>query len=186
MTPEERATQTAAEFHQVLLAALRQREQEVIKYVAILTPALGGYIWLIKEDVTSKVFQVGSSGVIVLLLIGTAYTLALGYNSRYITLQLAKIEVRLGMTGFILDSWPRTSRAFADRYGLWLLPPDIIKTFYFAFLGSSAFVTLSAPALYSDACWVVVIGVIAIILGLGLPFYFGKKLRDSALGERDW
>lgn len=36
-------------FHQLMLHALRQREQDVLKFVAILAPALAGFVWLTRE-----------------------------------------------------------------------------------------------------------------------------------------
>jgi hypothetical protein len=33
--------------HKLLLEALRHREQEIVRYLAILGPALGGFVWLL-------------------------------------------------------------------------------------------------------------------------------------------
>jgi len=37
----------AESMHGALLEALRHREQEIFSYLAILVPALGGFLWLL-------------------------------------------------------------------------------------------------------------------------------------------
>ena len=71
--------------HKQLLEALRHREQEIFHYLAILAPALGGFVWLLYKGVNPFLFAVGTLGVLLLLLLGALYSLALGYNYRYIT-----------------------------------------------------------------------------------------------------
>ncbi len=57
--------QAVQNMHQAFLEALRHREQEILRYLAILGPALGGFIWLLTLDLSSKahmptVFAAGS------------------------------------------------------------------------------------------------------------------------------
>jgi len=40
--------------HKTFLEALRHREQEILRYIAILAPALAGFIWLLKLDLENK------------------------------------------------------------------------------------------------------------------------------------
>ncbi len=99
-----------ADMHKLFLEALRQREQDIIRYLAILGPSLAGYIWLLRNShrIGYDVFAIGTVGIIFVLLIGAIYSLALGYNYRYITIQLAKLESKMGIGDFILDGWPRS------------------------------------------------------------------------------
>jgi hypothetical protein len=183
--------------HDLLIESLRSREQEVFKYLGILVPALGGFGLLVYVTVwppatnrpptpaeTELIFILGSTGVLLLLFLGTIYSLALGYNFRYITLELAKIEARLGITAAMLRGWPKSPCKFLKyRY---CLPPEVIKYFWAAFVGGIAFVTVSACVLNPECL------VRAIVLRLGLatgicgvlaPFYFGWKLRRYAKRE---
>ena len=82
--------------HRLFLEALRHREQEIFHYLAILGPALGGFGWILYNRIGRQVeFAVGTIFVIALLLLGALYSLALGYNYRYIVLELAKLETVL-------------------------------------------------------------------------------------------
>jgi len=209
--------------HKLFLEALRHREQEIFHYLAILVPALGGFLWLLhfsntekpaanapqqaivqpvvvqvnqfssgqggttqpaviqpptakpavsqpgtmtpstSGELTTSVFVTGTIGVLLLLLLGAVYSLALGYNYRYITVQLAKIESKVGIKPYMLEGWARSRRQFLARYRLsqsiprcvrrwafggfrrrsictwlhnvaWCTPPEIIKVFWWAFL----------------------------------------------------
>lgn len=133
--------------HQALLEALRHREQEILRYLAILGPALAGFIWLLtlERRSNSGVFVAGTLGVIVLLFLGSVYALALGYNYRYLTLQLAKFESAgcLGIADYVLNKWPRKKSDF-DKYCKRCLPPEVIKTFWRAFTWGIIAVTVVA------------------------------------------
>src|SRR5260370_38671296 len=135
--------------HGLLLEALRHREQELFSYLAILGPALGGFVWLLlkyRGATSAGIFVVGAIGVQLLLLLGALYALTLGYNYRYITLELAKIEHELGIARSMLSGWPRSPEEFERRYRLrffsqprsggipWCTPPEVIKIFWQAFL----------------------------------------------------
>ena len=105
--------------HKTFLEALRHREQEILRFIAILAPALGGFIWLLKDIVDggeTVVFVIGTVGVLFLLLVGSLYSLTLGYNYRYLILQLAKLETTcLCVREFILNAWPRDCKSFLAR-----------------------------------------------------------------------
>ena len=137
--------------HKMFLEALRHREQEIIRFLAILGPALGGFVWLlgdIKEH--PERFVGGTYGVLAVLLMGGLYALALGYNYRYLTLQLAKIEAnkKIDLSGVMLKKWPRKPEDFVrgSRIGVipWCTPPGIIKVFWLAFVACILGVTLVA------------------------------------------
>lgn len=173
MTSESTRETALANMHQLFLEALRHREQEIFRYLAILGPALGGFIWLIHTGTSCGAFVVGIVSVLLLLLLGAVYSLALGYNFRYITLQLAKLEKKLKIEHYMLESWPRSRRQFLARYRLsrsiprfvrrrffgsfpkrssykpirktpWCTPPEIIKVFWWAFLAGIVGITVSA------------------------------------------
>jgi len=180
-------TQAVQNMHQAFLEALRHREQEVLRYLAILGPALSGFVWLLMLDLSKPqmptVFATGSLGVILLLLLGAVYSLSLGYNYRYLTLQLAKLERKLEIEQYVLEGWPRSRRQFLARYRLarsiprrlrrclfgsfkrratyrrllhkpWCTPPEIIKVFWWAFLVAMVGVTVVASIYRPDmAVW---------------------------------
>lgn len=148
---------TAQNMHKTFLEALRHREQEILRFMAILAPALGGFVWLLinlgdGQDSNSNlyVFSIGTIGVLFLLAVGSVYSLALGYNYRCITLQVAKLEATfLGLEEVILKEWPRKRDDFIARYKLlfkkpYYEPPEIIKVFWYTFNIGIAFVTLAA------------------------------------------
>ena len=134
--------------HKLFLEALRHREQEIFRYLAILGPALGGFMWLLQIDAEKKIFVMGTISVILLFLLGGIYCLALGYNFRYITLQLAKLESILKVKDSILVGWPKSPEDFIERYRLlwgipWCTPPEIINVFWWAFSMGISGVTLT-------------------------------------------
>jgi len=144
---------TAQNMHKTFLEALRHREQEILRFMAILAPALGGFIWLLTlddcKDNNLYVFSIGTIGVLFLLAVGAVYSLALGYNYRCITLQVAKIEATcLGFRDVILEEWPRKRADFIERYKFlfnkpYYEPPEIIKVFWYAFIVGGLGVTLA-------------------------------------------
>jgi hypothetical protein len=90
-------------------------------------------------------------GIIFLLFLGACYSLALGYNFRYLTLQMAKIESPLGLNivGQILNRWPRNKAGFG-KYTHWCDPPDIIHTFWVACLIGILLVTIFGVIAIAD------------------------------------
>lgn len=178
--------------HKLLLEALRHREQEIIRYLAILGPALGGFLWLILADqVNNLVFIAGTIGVLFLLLLGAFYSLALGYNYRYITLQLAKLETNLGISDAMLEGWPKSPKDFLKRYSIggripWCTPPEVIWAFWLAFVvgivGVTATACMHKPEVLILA-WVSSVGVFSSLAGFLLPIHFGQKLREHCNKE---
>ena len=175
--------------HKLLLEALRHREQEILRYLAILGPAIGGFVWLLSlESAKTDVFTVGTLGVLFSLLLGSFYSLALGYNYRYITLELAKLESLLGIKDAMLKGWPKSGKDFLDRYKFlrcipWCTPPEVIKVFWLAFLVGIIGVTLTAYRFKPDDLLVRYVGGSCLLLGLLLPIHFGRKLGKNCQQE---
>jgi hypothetical protein len=175
--------------YKMLFEALRHREEAIIQYLAILGPALGGFVWLLLNvgyDATkTKVFVVGTVGVMAVLWMGAMYSLALGFNFRYITLVLAKIEAKLGADEFTILGWPRSPKAFLRKYRLcrmpWCTPPEIIWIFWISFL---IFIpTIAAVALIfingKTAQWFLMSCGVVFFLSAWLvaPIVYGFKLK---------
>lgn len=186
------STEVLQSTHKLLLEALRHREEEIIRYLAILGPALGGFVWLLHSGTDNVgVFTVGTMGVLVLLCLGALYSLALGYNYRYIILELAKLETVLGIRNAMLVGWPRSKKKLLDRYKTccsipWCTPPEIIKIFWYAFLTGIMGVTITAWTYKPCALvlWLVILtGVVFFLVGLLAPVYFGSKLRKKCKQE---
>lgn len=198
MTNEDLNTNLVAleNMHKLLIEALRHREQAIIRYVAILGPALGGFMWLLHYSGTKKddLFTVGTIGVLLLLLLGAVYSLALSYNYRYITLLLAKLETVLHIRDAMLVGWPRDPKDFINRYKLnrWgipcCIPPEIIKVFWLAFLVGILGVMITvylykAKVLYP--CLLIFTGVLCFLVALLSPIWFGRKLHKICKKEPD-
>lgn len=179
--------------HRLMLEALRHREQEIFQYLVILGPALGSFIWLYLKNVNAAAFIAGTIGVLLLLLLGTFYSLTLGYNFRYIILELAKLETILGVRDAMLNDWPRTPEDFLQRYKWgripWCTPPEMIKVFFWAFIGGIIGVLIMVwqfkPTIIEikQQCLIIVIGGICLVLGLLAPIWFGWKFRKQVRKE---
>lgn len=185
--------------HKTFLEALRHREQEILRFLAILAPAMGGFIWLIKysgTDQRSIVLQTGTVGVLLLLLLGAVYSIALGYNYRYITLQLAKLEsLSFDIRRHILLSWPREPKDF-KKYILKVIPycapPEIIKVFWYAFLAAELGVMLTFWLYLGEnisrgqVIFLTICGILCIVISwLFAPIYYGCKLHKVCRKEED-
>ena len=187
--------------HKTFLEALRHREQEILRYIAILVPALGGFVWLLNEmnldsDNGPFIFTVGTLGILFLLFVGAVYSLALGYNFRYVTLQLAKMESDfcLNIKEFILGSWLRTANKWVEEYKKKrCFPPEIIKVFWLAFVIAKIFVVLMAVIFLSinqKNMWIQIssiaaIGIVCVIVASWFaPSYYGKKLYKMCEKEQ--
>jgi hypothetical protein len=117
--------------------------------------------------------------------------LSLGYNYRYITLQLAKIEHHFGAQTSILRGWPQSPNEFLERYRKfkcipWCTPPAIINVFWLAFLVAILLVTVSAAILNEKALVlgiVVPAGIILCLWSAVLPIHFGCKLKKLCEDE---
>jgi len=140
--------------HKALLEALRHREQDIMRYVVILVSALGGFAWLFQTDSAYRLHAlvVGTYGVILVFLLGAFYALALGYNYRSLTFQLALLERRLKIQSVILAAWPGAADKAGElvasirkrtRWGVipWCTPPEIVKFFWLAFILGIVLVT---------------------------------------------
>lgn len=188
-------TEALEHMHGLLLEALRHREQDVFQYLAILVPALGGFIWLLHAGTdTAYVFAVGTKSVILLLLLGALYCLALGYNYRYVVLQIAKLEAVLGIRSAILVRWPQDPKVFLDRYRLgripWCTPPELIKLFWAAFLVGILGVTTVAwahgPVMAKSWDLLLVGGLSLAVGGILAPIRYGEKLHAICNDESAW
>ena len=188
--------------HKTFLEALRHREQEILRFIAILAPALGGFVWLLfKLDLNltrdAFTFAVGTVGVLLLLLVGAVYSLALGYNYRIITFQLAKLESEkfLNIRDYMLKSWPRACKKFAKRYRIlwiipWCTPPEVIKCFWVAFvigiggvIKALEYLPLSEESSYQVGDEIVWVGLICFCVALLAPVWFGHKIQKACKEE---
>lgn len=188
--------------HKTFLEALRYREQEILRFIAILAPALGWFVWLIKvylenTNILTNVFVVGTIGVLFILTVGAVYSLALGFNFRYVTFQLAKMESKhcLNIINFILNGWERTAEEWVNKYKkMKCFPPEIIKVFWLAFVIAELFVVLAAVCLfyytqeysYIKVCIIIGCGVVCFYVSVFWgPNYYGKKLFDLCKKEKE-
>lgn len=169
------------------LEALRHREQEIFKYLAILGPAVGGFFWMLYKG-TNLIVTVGTIGVQLLLLLGSVYSIAISYNYRYIILQLAKLEAHLNLKDVTLVGWPRCKKDFIDHCNR-CEPPEIIKVFWWAFLISIVFASVIACIKESDKPILLLLIAVAGSFSLSFAFLircrFGKKLRMLYAEEPD-
>lgn len=181
------------QMHGSLIEALRSREQEIFRYLAILGPALGGFGWLYYKAETTRDFAValftfGTVSSQLLLLLGAVYSVTRGYNFRYALLELAKIESVLGIRSAMLVGWPKCREKFQKP---WCLPPEMIQVFWIAFLLGIVVVTIAAAAYlihdapHNLACVVIVVafGIICAFIGLVCSKYYGRKLTSLATKE---
>lgn len=199
--------------HGKFLDALRHREQDIIQFLGILGPALGGFIWLL-GDLADHPFRfvAGTYGVLLVLFMGASYTLALGYNYRYMILQLAKLEAhpRLCLREVTLAYWPRRVSEFkkGSRWGFlpWCTPPDIIRVFWLAFLiciigvtvvawvadrdvfpiGATSQPVTAHEGLKAMKAGIPVAGVAAFFLSLIGPIIVGNKMLRACRKESEW
>lgn len=179
------------EMHKAFLEALRQREQEIFTYLTTLGLAFGGFGWLLvqqssKEPPPTMIpFLFGTMGVLFLLCLGAVYAAALGYNYRYLTFQLAKIEDFLKIKEVILRGWPRTVGEF-EKYSRWCDPPEIIKVFWFSFIAGILFVTGFAAKISGLPVRVWLFGSIFFCVGTLSPRYFARQFARVWRKETNW
>jgi len=180
--------------HKLLLETLRHREQEIFQYLVILGPALGGFILLYVKKAIAEAFIAGTIGVLFSLLLGAFYSLSLGFNFRYIVLELAKLETILGVRDAMLNGWPRKPEEFVKRYKKlcfipWCTPPEIINFFYWAFLCGILGVTLMIWHYKPDSIdleqqhLIQAIGLSCFAFGFFAPIWFGCKLQKQVEKE---
>ncbi len=177
--------------HNTLIEALRHREQDILRFLTILAPSLGGFIWLLNQkDINVKTFIAAILGILLFLLTGAVYSVALGYNFRYITFQLAKLESDLGLKikDCILTHWLQTPEKCKNR-PQYCTPPEIIKVFWLAFITTEIFITVASGLFlwknHGNICIVVVLGLLCIAITLIAPVYYGCKLHKVYSKEND-
>ncbi len=181
---------------QQYLEALRNREREAVQFIVLLASALGGFAWALKlvPDLKDNLlsFVAISVGVLILLMLGAAHSLALGYNYRYLILQLRKVKNALGVKQYVLRAWDKpiscsseTDQACEDKF----TPPEIIKQLWIAYLWGIAVVASTASIVVSQveifvATLVAFLGICLIILGAKyIPSVYLGKLNAIKRGE---
>ncbi|HUU16395.1 MAG TPA: hypothetical protein VMW72_04535 [Sedimentisphaerales bacterium] len=211
VTNEDKTYQLCKARHQLFLEALRHREQEVLRYLVIIGPALGGFVWLMSKypkEISIWTFCFGSIGLISIMLLGACYCIALGYNYRCLVLQIAKEEKNMCISGTVLNAWPRQITEHVKRTKLghyigvlrrhqdskvfdwaWCFPPELICVFWYAFvIGIIYLAAASCVLIESVSVTIVVAGFGLLCLGLSLfvPHVYGRKLRsvcEKEMGE---
>lgn len=193
------------EMHTQYLETLRNREKDIIQYLLIFVPAISAFgLLLYKTGEVGDIFLIGTVAVIGLLLLGAIYSLALGYNYRYIVFQLVKLERLLGIQQAMLTKWAiQSPKDFAknNKYSL----PEIIETFWWAFL--IAILGVTAIAIFRFGCvvqcvcgiilspifsvqmFLFMIGLFCFLIGRYIiPGHYRAKLQNLYLSDReqDW
>jgi len=177
---------------QQYLEALRSRENEVLQFILILASALGGFSWLMVKllegqsvsfNNTVYAFIFGTLAILLLLFLGAAYTLALGYNYRSVLLQLKKVEEKLEIKESVLQAWSKIN----CKYKL----PEILKQFYMTYILGMVLVALSAAIAlyilgsYVFSCILFTAGFVAIFyVEVVLRNKFRRKLENICMLER--
>lgn len=199
--------QAMLQTHDLLLQALRHREQDVLRFLAILGPALAGVVYLhspkiLGDNSNLMSYVLGIYAALGVLIISCVYTIALGYNYRYLTLQLAKLESKkcLGIDAGILNAWPRSAHRFVEKYRIFgcipcCIPPGNINVFYWAsIMAIIALIIIRfvftpvnlTPGL--GIAWKIFCPTCFIGLGFSLfqPIWAGSKLHKAARMESEW
>ncbi len=175
----ETRDEIAMKKNELYLRALRQREDDVVKFLGLLVPALVGYIWLLTKssEVCEQTLFSGTVGVIFVLSVGAVFTVALGFNYRYITLQMAKIDVFYSVDKLVLKKWPRKP---GDFKMIFCSPPEILKIYWISYL-ILILLICCISCLFIDKCSylciIFVISFIALLFSILLPFYYGCKIQ---------
>jgi len=210
ITNEDKIYQLCRARHQLFLEALRHREQEVLRYLVIIGPALGGFVWLMSkypEEIGIRTFCFGSIGLILIMLLGACYCIALGYNYRCLVLQIAKEEKNMCISGTVLNAWPREISEHIKRTKLghyfgfllrdkdskvfdweWCSPPELICVFWYAFVIGIIYLTVAACVMLSTAAPTIVVaifGLVCLVLSLFVPHMYGRKLRSMCHKEEE-
>ncbi len=170
-----------------LLKALGHREQEVFRYLALVAPAIGGFIWLASvPPQKTGLFIVASLGLQLILVLGASYCIALSYHYRYMLAQIRKIEDALKISNHIIPFWKRTKTQSIKKARLgcmpWCSPPEVIKVFWYAFLMLivllSVGICLTKPVCLV-ICVTVVFGTLSLLFGwIVVPVLYGCKLQN--------
>jgi len=194
---EKYAAEIMRDTHKLLMEALRQREQEIIRFLAILGPAMAGYIWLIRAinsyKISQETFLIGAGGVIFTLFIGAWYAITLGYNFRYIIFYLSRIENDRVFDQYIPLKWPRRFYQFKESSLIcsripYCAPPEIIKVFWHAFnfmiIGILLSVFMVENINISGKKMIALLGAIGAFISYAiLPIYYGCKIHGVYDGQ---
>ena len=208
--------QALLDMNKLFLEALRHREQEIIRYLVIIGPALGGFVWMLSryydhpQNFGPEALAIGSVGLILLLLLGAWYCMALGYNYRSVVLQLTKTEDALDVSSVVLKAWPgspedviKSTKLGSVRfvrvilrlkensfcYNLpFMLPPEVICVFWVACVAGIGYLTISTCLALDSGCsakLVARVGIVCLVIAfLGSPACYGIKLRRLCEKEK--
>lgn len=179
--------QVLADFHRLMLEALRLREQDVVRYIAILAPAMAGFFWLLLHSrYNGDIVIAGTIGTVLLLCTGAIYCATLGYNFRSIIFQIAKLRKQIGVRDYVLSRWPGSPSDFKKRYGYWCWPPEMIGVFWLSFVVFIMGVIVAAWVLVDLPCWAVIICLVIEAIAVLSPLRYGIRLRDMIDEEEEW
>ena len=182
-------------YHNLLLDALRSRENEIIPFIAIIGPALGGYIWLLYKlnGKNPELIIITTIGIWILFLLGALYSAALGYNYRCILYQVKKIEQEQNIKKYIIKAWHEPVRDHSKKHASifwnridWCPMPEVIKWFWVSFpvliLGVTAASWIQIKD-YECKC-ILLFGIVPFVLGLIAPVYYGTKINQIYIDEK--
>lgn len=96
-----------ASHHKVLLEAMRARENEIVKFLGIMLPAVGGlaYLFAKQREILPEAFIVGIIIVQFLFCWGMNYALVLSYNYRCLQAQIKILESAANIDAAVLKKW---------------------------------------------------------------------------------
>jgi hypothetical protein len=196
--------------HRLLIGALRAREQQILWFLIILGFALGGFIFLLTQlyldCIDPAIFTIGTTGINLCLLAGIWYITALGYNYRYILLQLQKIEHKENLKSHVLKAWyddfgeNEIKKRFLFGYIPWCFPPEILAVFWWSSLGLIVVISLfSVSYLRIDslnnalefqhasiyAGLIIHTLILFILLAFIFPIWYGQKIISLINKERE-
>jgi len=180
-------------FYNRLLEALRHREQEVLRFWAIVGPALAGYAWLLfgKEEPIqpgTEAYWMLTVATILLVFLGACYALAIGYHYRALREQLRKLEGQRFLDAqYVLAKW-RTS--FKGN-SCW--PPEVVLVFFTASVLLMPLLALFSIVLalptrqtaWPGPCLTVFAAASCMFLALWvIPRHYADKLKDIVAEEQ--
>lgn len=186
---KESQSRTLVNAHQQMLVALRHREQDIFRFLVILGPTIGAYLFLIKEyipenkDQDMALFWIVTLVLEFVLAVGAWYSVALGFNYRSIELQLKKFERSLNIDSYVLKNWQQK-----DSKCRWFCtPPEIIKVFWVSFLVAFAGVGVSSLIIgsVSSLCLIIIFALTVATLAFIPIQVYGDKICEIIRKERE-
>lgn len=164
-----------------LLEALRHREQEIFRYIALVVPSVVGLVGLSVFGSTLPMVRLIAISVGLQLLagLGAWYSLALGYNYRYVLAGIRSLEEALEIVQFMVRPWTRSC-----SQSRWCWPPEVIKVFWVSFVLLIVFTAVTSCFINSSVGVIVAVSIssalfLAIVV-LFLPWHYGRKLLRYA------